>query len=70
MKEVESTVSQLQQLVIDEHKKRMNMEHQLSTAQDKIGAAERRSTTLESKNKQLEIEVASWTTTYNEQMMS
>ena len=70
MKEVESTVSQLQQLVIDEQKKHMNMEHQLSTAQDKIGAVERRSTTLESKNKQLETEVASWTTAYKEQMMS
>ena len=48
----------------------MNMEHQLSAAQDKIGAAERRRTALESKNKQLETEVASWTTAYNEQMMS
>ena len=70
MKEVESTVSQLQQLVIDEQKRRMSMENQLSAAQDKIGAAERKSTMLESKNKQLETKVASWTTAYNEQMMS
>ena len=67
MKEVESTVSQLQQLVIDERKRRMSMENQLSVVQDKIGAAELKSTVLESKNKQLETEVA---TIYNEQMMS
>ena len=48
----------------------MSMENQLSVAQDKIGATERRSTVLESKNKQLGTKVASWTTAYNEQMMS
>ena len=48
----------------------MSMENQLSVAQDKIGAAERRSVVLESKNKQLEMEVPSWTTAYNEQMTS
>ena len=48
----------------------MNMEHQLSAAQDKIGVAEWRSNALESKNKQLENKVASWTTAYNEKTMS
>ena len=48
----------------------MSMENQLSAAQDKIGAIERRSTILESKNKQLETEVASSTTAYNEQLTS
>ena len=48
----------------------MNMEHQLSAAQDKIGAVERGSNALESKNKQLETGVATWTTAYNEKAMS
>ena len=36
-----NTLVQLQQLIIEERKKRIDMEHQLSSAQDQIGAAER-----------------------------
>ena len=39
MTDISPTVVQLQQLVIDEHKRRMAVESQLSSAQDKIGAA-------------------------------
>ena len=42
-------MDQLQQLVINE-KSRMQMESQLSVAQDKIGAVERRTKLLEQKN--------------------
>ena len=47
-------MDQLYQLVISERKNRMKMESQLYAAQDKIGAAERR-TKLEEKNWKLEI---------------
>ena len=47
MQEVEPTVSQLQQLIVEERKKGISMENQLSTAQDQIGAIECRSTILE-----------------------
>ena len=40
--ELQQSVDQLQQVVINERKNRMKMESQLSTAQDKIGATERR----------------------------
>ena len=60
MNEVQSTVNQLQQLVINERKNRMKMESQLSAAQDKIGAAERRTKLLEQKNEYLQKELDSW----------
>ena len=41
MSDISQKVASLQQLVIDERKRRMTMESQLSSAQDKIGAAER-----------------------------
>ena len=69
MQKVESTVSQLQQLIVEERKNRLSMENRLFAAQDKIGAAECRSVILESKNRQLETEVASWTTDYNEKVI-
>ena len=47
---IQHTVDQLQQLVISERKSRMQMESQLSAAQDKIGAAERRTKLLEQRN--------------------
>ena len=53
-------MDQLQQLVISERKKRIQMESQLSTAQDKIGAAERRTKLLEQKNENLQKELDSW----------
>ena len=58
--EIQHTVDQLQQLVISERKNRMKMESQLSTAQDKIGAAERRTKLLEQKNENLQKELDSW----------
>ena len=60
MTDISQIVVQLQQLVIDEHKRWMNMESQLSLAQDKIGAAEWQSRDLSMKNQQLASEVASW----------
>ena len=41
MSTMSNTLTQLQQLIIEERKKRIDMEHQLSSAQDQIGAAER-----------------------------
>ena len=41
MTEMSNTLAQLQQLIIEERKKRIDMEYQLSSAQDHIGAAER-----------------------------
>ena len=58
--EIQHTVDQLHQLVINEQKNRMKMENQLSTAQDKIGAAERRTKLLEQKNGNLQKELDSW----------
>ena len=58
--EIQHTVDQLQQLVINERKDRMKMESQLSAAQDKIGAAERRTKLLEEKNENLQKELNSW----------
>ena len=46
------------------------MESQLSSAQDQIGAAERWSEVWAMKNQQLESEVKSWMTAYNEQVKS
>ena len=64
MTDISHTVAQLQQLVINEQKRRMTMESQLSLAQDKIGAVERQSHDLSMKNQQLASEVASWQTTF------
>ena len=58
--EIQHTVDQLQQWVINERKNRMNMESKLSVAQDKIGAAERRTQLLEQKNENLQKELDSW----------
>ena len=58
--EIQHTVDQLQQLVINERKNRMKMESQLSAAQDKIGAAKRRTQLLEQKNENLQKELDSW----------
>ena len=58
--EIQHTVDQLQQLVINERKNRMKMESQLSAAQDKIGAAERHTQLLEQKNENLQKELDSW----------
>ncbi|MCV6576723.1 MAG: hypothetical protein OIF58_13400, partial [Cohaesibacter sp.] len=60
MGEIQHTVDQLHQLVINERKNSMKMESQLSTAQDKIGAAERRTKLLEQKNENLQKELDSW----------
>ena len=46
------------------------MESQLSSAQDKIGAAERQSRGLSMKNQQLASEVAGWQTAFNTQVTS
>ena len=46
------------------------MESQLSSAQDKIGAAERQRRDLALKNQQLNSEVASWQTAFNTQVTS
>ena len=59
MTEMSNTLAQLQQLIIEERKKRVDMEHQLSSAQDQIGAVERRSAVWATKNQQLESEVKS-----------
>ena len=58
--EIQHTVDQLQQLVISERKNRIKMESQLSTAQDTLGAAERRTKLLEQKNENLQKELDSW----------
>ena len=58
--EIQHIVDQLQQLVINERKNRMKMESQLSAAQDKIGAAKRRTQLLEQKNENLQKELDSW----------
>ena len=70
MTDISQTVAQLQQLVIDERKNRIRMESQLSSAQDKIGFAERQSRDLLLENQQLASEVASWQTACNLQMKS
>ena len=70
MTDISHTVSQLQRLVIEERKKRITMESQLSSAQDKIGAAKRQRHDLEMKNQQLVSEVASWQTAFNMQLKS
>ena len=58
--EIQHTVDQLQQLVINERNNRMKMETQLSAGQDKIGDAERRTKLLEEKNENLQKELDSW----------
>ena len=70
MSDISQKVVSLQQLVIDERKRRMTMESQLSSAQDKIGAAEWQSRDLTMKNQQLTSEVASWKTAFNMQQMA
>ena len=54
MNEIQSTVNQLQQLVINKRKNRMKMENQLFVAQDKIGVVERRTKLLGQKNEYLQ----------------
>ena len=66
MTEMSNTLAQLQNLIIEERKKRVDMEHQLSSAQDQIGAAERRSQVWATTNQQLESEVKSWMAAYNQ----
>ena len=70
MTDISSTVAQLQQLVIDERKNRIKLESQLSSAQDKIGSAERQSRELLMENQKLASEVGSWQTAGNIQMPS
>ena len=60
--EVQSTVEKLQQLIVSERQNRLKLESQLSTAQDQIGAAERRGQLLEQKNTRLEQDVDKWKT--------
>ena len=70
MIDISHTMAQLQQLVIDERKRRMTLESQLSSAQDKIGATEWQRRDLAMKNQQLVSEVASWQTAFNTQVTS
>ena len=60
MSTMSQTLARVQQLIIDERKKCIDMESQLSAAQDKIGAAERQRNQLAMKNQQLESELTSW----------
>ena len=55
-------VEKLQQLIVSERQNRLKIESQLSTAQDQIGAAERRGQLLEQKNIHLEQDVDTWKT--------
>ena len=50
-------MQELQNLVIEPRKKNSVLESQLSLAQDSIGAAERRSQLMETKNAQLQADV-------------
>ena len=73
MSMMSQTLAQLQQLIIDERKKRIDMESQLSAAQDKIGGTERQRNQLATKNQALESELTNWIAASNrrttEQMM-
>ena len=46
-------MQQLENLLIDQRKSKLALERQLSAAQDRIGAAERRSKATEEANKKL-----------------
>ena len=57
-------------MIIRERKNQLRIESQLSTTQEKIGAAKRRSELLESKNMKLEQDVEELSTMYAQEIVS
>ena len=56
-----------EQLIVQQRKKSMNLESQLSTAQDRIGGAERRAKALEDENVRIKGELQSWNEYYEQE---
>ena len=57
----------MENLLVQQRKKSMNLESQLSAAQDRIGGAERRAKTLEEENSRIQIEIKYWNDLYSQE---
>ena len=60
-------MQQLEHLLIDQRKSKLALERQLSVAQDRIGAAERRPKAAEEANKKLQEEMQIWNQIYSQE---
>ena len=60
-------MQQLEELLIDQRKRKLPLESQLSATQDRIGAGERRSKTTEETNKKLQEEMQIWNQIYSQE---
>ena len=67
LEEVTHKMQQLENLLIDQRKSKLALERQLSAAQDRIGAAERRSKATEEANKKLQEEMQIWNQIYSQE---
>ena len=66
LEEVTHKMQQLEKLLIDQRKRKLALKSQLSAAQDRIGAAERRSKATEEANKKLQEEMHIWNQIYSQ----
>ena len=62
--EMMQKVTFMEQLIVQQRKKSMNLESQLSFAQDRIGGAEQRAKALEEENVRIKGELQSWNDYY------
>ena len=65
--EVTHKMGQLETLLIAQRKKGIQLESQLSTAQDQIGGAERRAKALEEENARIKGEIQTWNDYYEQE---
>ena len=63
-------MASMEQLLIEQRQKGQRLESELSSAQDRIGGAERRARTLEEENIKIKGELQSWNDYYNQEETS
>ena len=65
--EMMKKVTFMEQLIVQQRKKSMTLESQLSAAQDRIGGAERRAKMLEEENTRIQSEITYWNDLYSQE---
>ena len=63
--EMMQKVKFMEQMIVQQRKKSMTLESQLSAAQDRIGGAERRAKMLEEENNSIQSEITYWNDLYS-----
>ena len=67
MNEIKQKMALLEQALVQQRKNGMQLESQLSAAQDRIGGAERRAKTLEEENSRIQGEIKYWNDLYSQE---